>query len=194
MKVKLIHKFFFSFLAVSLLIVLLFIGAVQYFAYRNFPEYVSRAELKKLNHLTAALEEAYQEAGGWEDFLRNGQRWPELVHVNLPIDHGFFSNRLPQERENRLDPGTESPPQQPFIDTMQIGPAITLFDVKKTPLTGTATSAEGYSFREIRVDGIAVGGSPPALPGRFPGSADGTGTGAARSGSGENSSDICDAL
>ncbi len=156
MKIKLIHKFFGSFLLTALMIVVLLLIALQVFVYRNFSKYVTRVELSKLSHLTAALETEYRTHRGWDCFHDRPRTWHRMVRAALPLDH-------------RIDvpEGTPPPHGPPPIDALQIGFRLSLFDADLHPVAGNAESSRGHALREIRADGRTVGWLGLRMPDHF---------------------------
>ena len=84
---KLHSKFFMVFILNSVLIMVLLIGTLQFFIYRNFADYVNQVELSKLNNLITALKEEYLAHNGWDSLKRYPHRWGNIVLFNLMKDH-----------------------------------------------------------------------------------------------------------
>ncbi len=146
---KLHKKFFTLFLLNSVLILVLFIGTMQLFIYRNFADYVNRVELHKLDHLAAALEDEYLK-NRWEAFRNSPGHWMNTVHLNLAKDHGI-------QRRKPLGNLPHRPPRLHPVDPLQIGRRLVLFDAQHRLIAGPRAHDGNYTFREIQLHGSTIG-------------------------------------
>ncbi|MDM8551777.1 ATP-binding protein [Desulfobacterales bacterium HSG2] len=83
---KLHYKFFTVFILNSVLIMVLLIGTLQFFIYRNFADYVNRVELSRLNSLVTALKKEYVTHNGWDSLRSDPRCWDDIVFFNLMKD------------------------------------------------------------------------------------------------------------
>ncbi len=95
MRFTILTKFFLSFLISGILLVGLMIGAMQFYTFQNFGDYVDRTELNKLSDLVVQLSMVYEEDGNWESLRRNHNKWRQIF-----IDSGLIDaneeQRVPQ--------------------------------------------------------------------------------------------------
>ncbi len=127
MKAKLSHKFFLAILVYSLVIVGLIIGAVQFFAYRNFSDYITRVELDELNGLTQFLVALYQEDGGWNSLRSAPESFKEILRRTFPNEQPKpdsrrrYSDNQRRPRDERRDhdrpPRSDRRPPPPNSET-----------------------------------------------------------------------------
>ncbi len=101
MRLKLTHKFFLAILIYSLLIVGLMIGTVQFFAYRNFSDYVNRVELDQLDGLVQSLSALYQQEGGWDSLRADPQAFKEILRLSFPDQQSTRQQRRPPPRDRQ---------------------------------------------------------------------------------------------
>ncbi len=168
MSLRLSHKIFFAFLLTFFLILLLMIGSMEFFAYRNFSDYVVKMELKSLDKLINSLKEEYAGPPGWDRLRDDPGHWGNLLESSLngnenfrpPPPHDFDRHRPPPPGgpAHRLPPGKEKrrqPPPGPGRPS--IFPRLSLFDHNKEPLAGRDFSVEALMLREIKVDDKIIG-------------------------------------
>lgn len=175
MKLKLSYKLFAVFLATSLMIVVILVGAMQYYGSQNFADYVNRMEMERLDDLVEELAAEYQRDQGWDRLKNNFPRWHYLMRPRPsrgglfpvgpppgppPGPPGFcwpeppgFSSPPPPWGPEAMPP----PPPPPGHDPFNPGARISLFDADKQPLVGPARTAPDHLLKAIRVDGQIVG-------------------------------------
>jgi len=85
LRFTILTKFFLSFLISGILLVGLMIGAMQFYTFQNFGEYVDQTELNKLTDLVTQLSMVYKEDGDWESIRRNHNKWRQIF-----IDSGLL--------------------------------------------------------------------------------------------------------
>ncbi len=104
MRLNLSFKFFISFLATSITIVIVMVVTMHYFAYRNFSDYIQKVEAIRLSELTPVLSREYRDSKGWDLLRDNPERWHELLrpynsaaYVEKPpsMPSGFKSDVMP---------------------------------------------------------------------------------------------------
>ena len=79
MRLKLSVKFFMAFLATSFTIVIVMVAAMQFYAYRNFLDYIHKVEAIRLSELSPMLSREYRASNGWDRLRDNPERWYELI-------------------------------------------------------------------------------------------------------------------
>ncbi len=106
MRFRLSQKFLAAILVYSLLIVVLMAGSVQFFAQKNFADYVLRVELGKLDDLVNTLEMRYLQEDGWEFVRDNPRAWNEIIREQFPNQRPRPSARRPPrpDDQNRFAP------------------------------------------------------------------------------------------
>lgn len=177
---KLHYKFFTVFILNSVLIMVLLIGTLHFFIYRNFADYVNRVELSRLDNLVTALKKEYVTHNGWDALRIYPRCWDDIVFFNLMKDHpksglgestsGRYDHRLPPLRDDRrrLPPRDDrrrppprndrrGPPRHRPLDPLQIGRRLSLSDAKREYVAGRRSRHEHHTFREITVNGNTVG-------------------------------------
>ena len=78
MRFSILTKFFLSFLVSGVLLVGLMVGAMQFYTFRNFSEYVDRMELDNLSGLLEALSAEYSKHGDWAFIRHNHEEWIKI--------------------------------------------------------------------------------------------------------------------
>lgn len=172
---SLFHKFFVSFLMICLLVLVLVIGTARFFIYRNFSEYVARAELSKLDHLAAALVKEYSAQGGWDRIEADPRRWHQTLRRVLPLDHDLqnadgrprFARPPGGRNASKLGPapplrGTGRP-----RDPMQLGDRLLLLDAESRLIAGTPDPREHRVTRDITLNGELIGKLGLTVPDNF---------------------------
>jgi two-component system sensor histidine kinase BaeS len=174
MKMKLAYKLFCSSLLTAIVIVALLVG-MQYYAMRNFAEYVNRAQLDSLGTLEANLIKAHDQYGGW-DFLRHNPRsWRDLLleaRVNLRPPH-FPPRPLdgldeppeptaqqPLAEDDRHDRGLVKDPLQESLGpppVFRIGRRLALFDAEKTRVRGNLRPFEEHTVKALKSGNQNIG-------------------------------------
>lgn len=167
MKIKLSYKLFAIFLLTSLMIVVIMVGFMQYYASRNFADYLNKMEMERLDELVLELAAEYQQDQGWDRLRNNFSRWMDLTRPRHPKGGIFppwppgFGSR-PDSRQDPPPPpwGMDQrppPPPPPGPDPFNPGPRISLFDAGKEPLVGGARTSQDHLLKAIQVDGKIVG-------------------------------------
>ncbi|MDD2903084.1 MAG: ATP-binding protein [Syntrophales bacterium] len=173
MRIKLSYKLFATLLLTSLMIVVIMVAVMQYYASRNFADYVHKMEMERLEVLARELAAAYQRDGGWEHLRHNLPYWLEFMRPRP-----FRGEPFPPEPPDRF-PGRDHhlglepppppppwsdnhrppppPPPPPGQDPFNPGPRISLFDAGKHPLVGRASDTRDHYLQPILVEGKIVG-------------------------------------
>ncbi len=173
---KLSYKLFTAFSFTCLILVGLMIGTMQFFAYRNFSDYINNLEMETLSDLVDNLALEYQKNNGWDALKANPERWREIrrssisktrasldpsvrppgPHNNIrprpPVPPGNFSDfRGPPPKKilPGLQPEGHRPPPAP--------PRFSLFDAQKQYVVGHDTSPLEHTLREISLKGNTIG-------------------------------------
>ncbi len=110
MRFTILTKFFLSFLITGILLVGLMIGAMQFYTFQNFGEYVDQIELNKLSDLVSGLGKAYKENGNWDSLRHNHKKWTEIF-----INAGLIDESDPRRNQQQRLPfrprqGEHEPP------------------------------------------------------------------------------------
>jgi two-component system sensor histidine kinase BaeS len=183
-QVKLSYKLFATFLLTSLMIVVIMIAVMQYYAARNFADYVNKMEMERVDDLVKELAKEYQQDQGWERLRHDFSRWMDLTRPRHPQGDlfppgmpGFAGPYRPPFQEPPPPPppppwvleqrpppppprGLDQrppPPPPPGHDPFNLGPRISLFGADKQPLVGLARSSEDHLLKAIKVNGKTVG-------------------------------------
>ena len=184
MQMKLSYKIFLTFLLTFLTIVVLMVVIMQFYAYRNFTEYVLKIEILRHNELVTLLGEEYQRNNGWESLRNNNRRWWHILRPRPftsdstkppPLPSGFATYTPPppppppppdeRNRERERGPRRRPPEEHLLRDGRKRGPPppfriehrLTLFDAQKQPVVGAFVSTEDNTLREITVGDNIVG-------------------------------------
>lgn len=110
MRLNLTFKFFIAFLATSVTIVVVMVGAMQYFARRNFTDYVRKVEAIRLAELSLALQEEYEKSNGWQRLRDNPHRWRRLLRPGGSAAYVEAPPAMPRGYEGALKPPPPPPP------------------------------------------------------------------------------------
>lgn len=160
-RAKLSHKFFAAILVYSLLIVALMVGTVQFFAYRNFSEYVTRVELDKLDGLVRSLATLYQRDGGWQALRDRGDAFKQALRQSFPDERPepagppAQQHRLPGPRPNPPEP-QDRRPRPDRVTPSEISRRVSLFDENRRLVFGNP-DLSGQALQAIELDGRAIG-------------------------------------
>jgi two-component system, OmpR family, sensor histidine kinase BaeS len=92
MRLNLSFKFFISFLATSITIVIVMVVTMHYYAYQNFSDYIQKVEAIRLGELTPVLSREYRDSKGWDLLRDNPERWHELLR---PFDSAAYTEKPP---------------------------------------------------------------------------------------------------
>jgi len=172
-KSKLSYKLFATLLLTSLLIVVIMVAVMQYYASRNFADYVIKMEMARLDALVDNLAAEYKKDQGWDRLINNFSRWRELTRPKPlpgepfpPGPPGFAGGPdFPGDRDRPPPPppppwspeGMPPPPPPPGHGPPPPGPRISLFDAQKQPLVGPARTSQDHLLKAVQVDGKTVG-------------------------------------
>jgi two-component system sensor histidine kinase BaeS len=171
-KIRLSYKLFAVFLLTSLMIVVIMVGVSQYYATRNFADYIKKIEMERLDELVRELAAVYQQDQGWELLKKDFPRWLKLTRPRH--HHGGPPPPGPPDFARKPDslrglepppppppPGPDGqmppPPPPPGHDPFNHGPGFVLFDAQKQPLVGKARASKDLILKAIQVDGKTVG-------------------------------------
>jgi two-component system, OmpR family, sensor histidine kinase BaeS len=150
---KLTYKLFTAFLATSIMIVVLMIAVLQYYASRNFSAYVGRVEMEQLGDILPRLEQEYRNHRGWEHLRGDWEAWVRVLHLRSDNE-----GNAPRPKH----PRREGPPEKDGDQILRppprdVRPRLTLFDRSKRLVMGQGTTAKDHVLKEIKVDGQVVG-------------------------------------
>ena len=160
------------------------IGSMQFFAYKNFSEYVVKMELKSLDSLIDNLKAEYTSQMSWDRLRNDPRRWEKLLEAYLSGNE-LFRPPLPPHFDGHPPPPPGSPSHRPRPPGMpddrnrmrappdnenagRIGqpfrpgppgkyPRLSLFDHNKKPVIGSAFSAGDHRLRAIKADNNIIG-------------------------------------
>ncbi len=96
---KLSYKFFLAFSVTAMVLIILLVGIMQFFAYRNFSDYVNNLEMSKLDDLVRSLTNEYQKSLGWKTLRANHKRWREIIETSIPKDDFNRNHPLPDQED-----------------------------------------------------------------------------------------------
>jgi two-component system sensor histidine kinase BaeS len=136
MRIKLSYKLcgaFFLIMAIS--VGAMFLWRALFF--RNFRAYIQQEEVKQLEALVPALQEAYRTQGGWQGVAADPDRWKG----ELDIGAAFLRRHPP--------PATDTP--------REAEPRGLLTDARNQPVIGTPGPDDQPRLVAITVDGATVG-------------------------------------
>lgn len=163
MRLRLWHRLFFAFAALSVLALLAFAGWQQRVFHSGFLAYLDRAALGQVRPATARLAAAYREQGGW-DFLRDDpRRFDALVDGReLPADESPLRGKdrppppPPPRRETRQPDGSAPPPDG--HPPPPAGPRhLTLLDASGQRVVGDPHFDASAHALPITLDGATIG-------------------------------------
>jgi two-component system sensor histidine kinase BaeS len=178
-QMKLSYKIFLTFLLAFVVLTILLTVTMRFYAYREFSKYVRTIEMLRLDELTALLSREYITNKGWEKLRNNIPRWMDILRPPFPpfdfkgpppIPPVFLSFKdkppLPDYKSQSKQsyayrpvppgnyPAKDAPrPHHPFIMEQRL----TLFDAQKQPVAGPASSTEGHTLKEIKVNNETAG-------------------------------------
>jgi len=150
------------------------IGAMQFYTFQNFGEYVDQIELDKLSGLISRLENEYQKQSNWESLRHNHAEWTRIFIDAGLIDSSDARLDHPRPRQGPPPPGVRppfKPPRQvhnpratpgipgpgPIPDSLEASPRLSLFDENHGLVMGRARSKQGHVFKPILVNDKTVG-------------------------------------
>ena len=71
MSLRLSHKIYVAFVMTFFMILVLMLASIQFFAYRNFSDYINKMELETFDRLIDNLKEEFIQQQGWERVRRD---------------------------------------------------------------------------------------------------------------------------
>ena len=117
MRVNLSFKFFIAFLATALAIVVIMVVAMQFYARRNFSDYIHKVEAIRLSELSPILSREFQNSNGWERLRENPQQWRKLLRPSASAAYADHPPAIPPGFESSLKAPPFSPPPPPPRDS-----------------------------------------------------------------------------
>ena len=109
MRLNLSFKFFIAFLATSFAIVVVMVVAMQFYAHRNFSDYIHKVEAIRLSELSPMLSREYQASNGWERLRDNPERWRELLRPRGSAAYAEKPPSMPSGFESYIKPAPPPP-------------------------------------------------------------------------------------
>ncbi len=172
MRVGITSKMVLVILATSILLVGAMAAAVRWSIQKGFADYLTEAELGRLEDTVEDLANAYRREGSWE-FIRGRHRvWASFMPLN---DQGkpLLPGAAPVQ--NTPTPNDRPPPQRFANQVPPLGPAdrsgltarLRLLDADKRHLIGPPDTTGNVVLRPIELDDSVVGWlslSPQPLP------------------------------
>ncbi len=117
MRLRLSVKFFIAFLATSCMLVAVMVFAMQYYARKNFADYIRTVEKIRLEELSRLLQAEYQAGNGWDRLRANPQRWHELLQPRSSAAYSEAPPAIPPGFESYLKQAQPPPlPREPRIE------------------------------------------------------------------------------
>ncbi|MEO7325842.1 MAG: ATP-binding protein [Dokdonella sp.] len=116
MRLRLWHRLFLAFAALSVLALAGYIGWQQHGFRNGFLAYLDEVALERLQPATRRIADAYQENGGWEFLQRDPHRFGELIDLRDSIRGEREHDRPPPPDEGRGPPRDDRdarPPRRP---------------------------------------------------------------------------------
>jgi two-component system sensor histidine kinase BaeS len=148
MRTRLSLEIFGAFLLASLLMVVLTIGALRFFFYSGFRDYVYKRELQKLPYLGRVLEEEYARQNGWDHLSRDPGAWRDVLEAARELEREEDSSG---DGENGLNSGKRQRPEGHRF------PWLFLLDEDKRPVIGDAGDDPPKDLLELELEGKTVG-------------------------------------
>ena len=165
MRIPLLTKFFFSFLLTGIVLVAILIGLIQFYAFKNFSDYVAGIEYNQLDALVEILDREFREKGSFTHLKQNHFAWITIMAAagltgNNPPPDEELSKQIwpgsgPDGRQPPFRPGFTGPPPQP--GDRELGPRVVLLDKDKTLIMGRRFIALPEYLRPIPDKGDPVG-------------------------------------
>ena len=153
---KLAYKLFSIFLLMSLLIVVLMVGTLHYFATRQISEFVGKIEMEQLGEIVARLKDEYSQHQGWDHLRANEDLWGEIIRTGPERREMMFPPLpMPDAPLHGMEGPEHSLPGPPMPH--DIKPRLALYDSQKRLVIGRALSAQDQIFKAISADGKVVG-------------------------------------
>lgn len=161
MRIRLSYKIFGVFLLTSFFIVAFTIGALRFFVYRDFAEYVNKMEMEKLGNLMDTLKVEYQNREGWQRLKSNRSLWRTIVESSFSQEDAGGPAQLPATHEFKKQeaemPGPDMHPPPPKKDFFHMRPRLFLLDAQGHPVVGRPGTTDNHALMEIRVEDETVG-------------------------------------
>ena len=137
MQIKLAYKLFGAFF----LILTIVVGAMvfsRYLFFRNFRAYIQQEEIRRLEALVPALQEAYRASGSWEGVAADRERWRRQLQIGAHVKKSI-------------------PPPPLEGDDRDAEPRVLLTDARHQPIIGTPEPDDQVELVAIAVEGQTVG-------------------------------------
>ena len=163
MKPSLSIKIFLFFLTSALIIVVLLVGTIQYFAYKNFSQYLLKTELERMQPLLTSLSEYFETHGSWENLSLDRRSWHQMMMSNLSLSGGSYrkpgppAHPQPLPRQPRFSDAPGHPPLSGLANPRPIHQRMALYDEQRSYVIGKPDMADDSFFEPIRLDKRIVG-------------------------------------
>ncbi len=161
MRMSLLTKFFLSFLAAGVVLVGILISTMQFYAFKNFSDYVTQSEYQQLDTLVPILTSEYRtNKNDWSFLRHNHSKW-----VSIFEEAGLVFPPKPSRLPQGLNQAFLNPPKSPLIAGHHrpprprpgdLGPRILLFDKNKQLVMGS-TSKVPNLLKPIPETGPPIG-------------------------------------
>ncbi|MEO5626043.1 MAG: ATP-binding protein [Dokdonella sp.] len=115
MRLRLWHRLFLAFAALSVLALAGYIGWQQHGFRNGFLAYLDEVALERLQPATRRLADAYQENGGWEFLRRDPRRFGDLIDPHDPM-RGERTDDMQSPPEDDSRPQSDTPRGPPRDD------------------------------------------------------------------------------
>lgn len=160
MRLRLWHRLFLAFAALSVLALLAFASWQQRAFHEGFLSYLDQVALERLRPAAERLADAYREHGGWAFLREDPLRFDALVD-GRDERPGVPPPRPPSQGSPPFDDGRPPPPPPPPRDGPRPPPGgphhLTLVDAADRVVAGDPRIAADAHLLPVEVDGSVVG-------------------------------------
>ena len=150
MKIKLSFKICAAFLSTFFVVLIIMVGSIQFFAYRNFSDYVHQVEIEMLDGYIDKLNDLHAKDESWESLKGGYWKWYQFLRPAKQKRDGVKTKTYPSSVANETDISDSG-----FV--LRMAGRLTLFDTAKKPVAGRANTVENHTLVKLESNGKAVG-------------------------------------
>ncbi|MGE3536749.1 MAG: ATP-binding protein [Candidatus Tectimicrobiota bacterium] len=161
MKLRITYKLLLAFLLTNVLVVGLMLVLMRWSFARGFLDYIHQTEIRRLDSLVLALEQAYAEHGSWRFLRYNPRRWRQFLDAEQPLPGRGEVPAAPDEHApppladgdvlrpgRRGGPGRHLPAYRPE-DPLSLRLRLSVLDEAYQPVVGPPRSRGGDTLRPL---------------------------------------------
>lgn len=174
MKLRITHKLLVAFLLTNVIVVVIMLVFMRWSFARGFLDYIHQSEVRRLDSLVTALEQAYAEHGSWHFLRRNPRRWRQILDAEQLLRRaGEALSQVDEEPPQPPPPGPQHGDEEPRPgrrgapgrrppwyrpqDPLSLRLRLSVVDVDSQHVSGLPGGRAGDTLRPLTYAGQTVG-------------------------------------